>query len=240
MSFNPKNRDHKKQLYRVLRALADITLGSSPLDFLDDAVGKPLVRGTDYLSNVRKGDFSSPIATLTHQWLEKNHFDLAHRIAPDVFPDTPEMRFRKLVNEHAVRGKLRVVPANDDLGIVERASKAQSADVTIKLGQPFYFELDSDEDGYVVMYQALRNQWHPVGLGPNDEPCIPVRKGLNTFPHGASGQPDPIEENNDLGVHEFVAVVGKEVFTATSPTQNRHMSQEDDVELHRLSVIFRK
>ena len=206
MTFDPKNKADKAKLYLVLRALADVTPGASPLDFLDSAVGKPVIRGKDYINNVRKGDYASSIAQLTYDWLLSTHFDLAHRTAPDLFPDTPEQRWQKIVDQHAIRGKLRLILAGKELGIVERATAANQADVTIKLGQEFYFELEADEPGFALLFQGVRNAWYPIPLARDGAMQIELEPGINSLPQDISGRPDTLVENHDLGLHQFVVV----------------------------------
>lgn len=97
-----------------------------------DAVGFPIPHGKDYASNMRKGDINKTFATLTYNWLLENHFDLAHRISPDIFSQTPEVRWREFLDERASRDALQIIPIKRQLGIVEREVHLQNGSTLFK------------------------------------------------------------------------------------------------------------
>lgn len=206
MAFDPKNITHRKQLYPVLKALTDQDPHKGPLDVLDDAMEQPLSRGTDYLSNVRKGQYAASIATRLYGWLDQNHFHLAHEISPDVFTQTVEQRWRSLLDERASTGRFRLALVPLSMGIVERASTVRPVDATIRLGERFCFEFDSETKGYATAFQGVRDEWHNIPLGPNGETSAPIQSGQNRLPKRSDGQVDPLTENHDEGMHEFVMI----------------------------------
>jgi len=210
MAFDPTNRHHKKQLYPVLRALADINPKTTPELLIDEACGKPLARGKDYMNNVRKGDFAKSIAQLVHIWLRDNHFEIAHKTSPDIFDETPDMRWQKIVDERAIEGRLKIVPVKTEMGIARRARDVQSAKTTLKLGKEFCLELDSDEDGYVILLQCVRNKWHLIPLIDGKDNVLPISEGKSVLPQTSDVAPDPLVEIDDLGVHTFAIVASKQ------------------------------
>lgn len=215
MAFDSKSKADKAKLYPVLKALADLDHRKTPELIMDEAVGYPVARGQDYARNMRKGEIAATYATLIHQWLMEHHFDLAHRLAPEIFPETPEQRWQVILDERAQKDCFRIVLVPKTMGIVERESQLKPADTTIRLGERFCFELDSGADGFVAALQGVRGQWHSLPLGANGEVSAQIQTGTNRLPRTRGGQLDPFSENHDEGQHEFVLITAE---TADVPT----------------------
>ena len=208
MTFDPKSKADKKQLYPVLKALADQDPRLTPELVMDQANGAPIPRGIDYMNNVRKGDFSSTLAAIIHRWLFENHFRLANTISPEIFAKTPLMHFDELLAGRAVSGRLTVKILKGEMGLVERASDADRNSIpTIKLGQRFYFELESERAGTAITLQSVRDQWQSFPLC-GDAIHATIKPGLNILPQLEDGTPEPLIENDDTGKHRFVLVCG--------------------------------
>ncbi|MEP1327071.1 hypothetical protein [Pseudophaeobacter sp.] len=212
MTFDPKNKADKAKLYPVLKALADLDPRKTPELIMDDAVGYPVARGQDYARNMRRGEIAAKYATLIHQWLAENHFELARRLAPEIFPETPEQRWQTILDERARTDSFRLVLVPLVMGLLERESQLKPVDTTIRLGERFCFELESEEEGFVIALQGVRGQWHNIPLGPNGEASAPIKAGLNQLPRLRGGQIDPLAESHDAGLHEFVLI--------TAPTKD--------------------
>lgn len=206
MSFDPKNKADKAKLYPVLRALADLDPRKTPELIMDDAVGYPVARGQDYSRNMRRGEIAATYAALIHQWLTENHFELAHRLAAEIFPETPEQRWQTILDERARTDSFRLVQVPQVMGILERESQLKPVDTTIRLGERFCFELESEEEGFVIALQGVRGQWYSIPLGPDGEASAPIYTGANHLPRLKGGQLDPLSENRDEGLHEFVLI----------------------------------
>ncbi|APX17044.1 hypothetical protein BWR17_15195 [Phaeobacter inhibens] len=209
MSFDPKNKADKAKLYPVLKALADLAPRKTPELIMDDAVGYPVARGQDYARNMRRGEIAATYATLIHQWLTENHFELAHRLAAEIFPETPEQRWQTILDERARTDSFRLVQVPLVMGILERESQLKPVDSIIRLGERFCFELDSEEEGFVIALQGVRGQWHNIPLGSNGEASAPIKIGANHLPRLSEGQLDPLTENHDEGLHEFVLITAR-------------------------------
>lgn len=209
MSFDPKNKAHKAKLYPVLKALADLDPRKTPELIMDDAVGYPVARGQDYVRNMRRGEIAATYAALIHQWLLEHHFDLSHRLAPEIFPETPEQRWQAIIDERAISYRFRLVLVPLTMGIVERESQLKPADTTIRLGERFCFELDSEIDGYAFAFQNVRCQWHNIPLGEQGKIGFPIESGQNRFPKTQDGQLDPLIEQHDIGAHTFILIVSE-------------------------------
>lgn len=240
MPFDPKNKADKAKLYPVLKALADLDPRKTPDLIMDDAVGYPVARGQDYVRNMRRGEIAATYAALIHQWLTEHHFDLAHRLATEIFPETPEQRWQAIVNERAISDRFRLVLVPLTMGIVERESQLKPADTTIRLGERFCFELESGTEGHAVAFQAVRGQWHNVPLGPNGEVSTLIQSGQNRLPRRLDGKLDPLSENHDEGMHEFVLITAP---TSDIPTNIQSLITwvaDNPCNLHRITAQFVK
>ena len=224
----------------MLKALADLDPRKTPELIMDDAVGYPVARGQDYVRNMRRGEIAATYAALIHQWLLEHHFDLAHRLAPEIFPETPEQRWQTIVSEQAISDRFRFVLVPLTMGIVERESQLKPVDTTIRLGERFCFELDSEVEGYAVAFQAVRGQWHNIPLGPNGEVCALVQSGQNHLPKTPDGQVDPLTENHDEGMHEFVLITAPNDDIPTSIQSLNAWTSDNPNTLHHIAVLFVK
>ncbi|KPD12642.1 hypothetical protein [Phaeobacter sp. 11ANDIMAR09] len=238
MSFDPKNKADKAKLYPVLKALADLDPRKTPELIMDDAVGYPVARGQDYVRNMRRGEIAVTYATLIHQWLTEHHFELARRLAPEIFPETPEQRWQAIVDERAISDRFRLVLVLVTMGIVERESHLKPADTIIRLGERFCFELDGEADGYAIAMQSVRGQWHNIPLGPNGRISAPIQSGQNRLPIMQDGKLDPLRENNDEGVHEFILITAQTADFPSSLTNLISWAADSQCKLHRVTVKF--
>lgn len=235
MSFDPKNKDHKAQLYRAVVAAAE--LANERFDtFLQTPFNPPWALAPNYRRNLQRGDYSAIRAQVLYDFLRDHHFAAAHREAPDIFPHTPAMRWQEILDERASEDSLKLVLVENSFGVVERTSKLRAVNTTIKLGQAFCLELTSDTGGHAIALQGLRGKWYAVEIGPDCEVVLPVQAGQTLLPQNENGHPDPISENNDLGEHEFVMVTSE---VATIPmTVGRLVTWVGEVKcaLHRVKV----
>lgn len=240
MSFDPKNKADKAKLYPVLKALAELDPRKTPELLMDDAVGYPVARGQDYIRNMRRGEIAATYAALIHQWLLEHHFGLANRLAPEIFPETPEQRWQAILDGRAKSECFRLVLVPTTMGIVERQSQLKPADTTIRLGERFCFELDSEIEGYAIALQGVRGQWHNIPLGPNGEASAPIQSGQNRLPKKSDGKLDPLAEDHDEGMHEFVLINAPTDDIPTSIQNLITWVAGNASTVHRLTVQFVK
>ncbi|WP_416370038.1 hypothetical protein [Tritonibacter mobilis] len=238
MSFDPKSKADKAQLYPILRALSDLDPRKTPELLMDDAIGSPVARGHDYVRNMRRGEIAATYATLIHQWLLEHHFDLAHRLAPEIFPETPEQRWQAIVDERARSDRLQLVLVPLTMGIVERESQLRPVDTTIRLGERFCFELDSEAEGYVMALQGVRGQWHNIPIGPNGEVSAPIQSGQNRLPQKSDGKLDPLIEQYDEGAHTFVLIFSEAPDIPLNIAQLGAWVKASDCIVHSATVTF--
>lgn len=117
MSFDAENKADKAQLYQALKAIAKLTYGDTVDLVIDRAMGQPIPHGDNWQCNYRRGEYDSTIAQITHRWVEKHHFKLAHEVAPDIFPNTPARQWRAILNERADETHLSLVLVPSTLGV---------------------------------------------------------------------------------------------------------------------------
>lgn len=154
------SKEERAGLYRVTRAVA-LASGQSIDVILDKAVGHTMLTGIDYQSNFRQGKIARPKAKLVYAWISKHHIDTAHTIAPEMFPMPVLNAWERYLDEYAIHGKFRLVRMDKSRGIVQRAGSLQPANQTLRLGEDFCFELESEQD------QALHHGNYRTPLGRN-------------------------------------------------------------------------
>lgn len=240
MIFDPKNKTHKALLYPILKALADLDPRKTPELVMEEALGYSFARGTDYARNMRRGEINATFATLTHQWLMEHHFDLAHRLAPDIFPETSEQRWQVIVDERATTDKLKVVLAEKSFGISRRNSKRRKAATTIRFGALYCLELECQEEGTAILFQKVHGQWHNIEIGPDTLTAANLDAGLNLLPQGSDGGPDPLYEEEHEGIHDFVLVASTEGEIPKAINQLVSWIAGNQCEIHKTSVQFAK
>lgn len=239
MSFDPKNKADKAKLYPVLKALADLDPRKTPELIMDDAVGYPVARGQDYVRNMRRGEIAATYAALIHQWLLEHYFDLSHRLAPEIFPETPEQRWQAIVDERANTNSLKIVLAETEFGIARRKSQRRKAATNIRFGALYCLELECQEEGTAILFQKVHGQWHNIEIGPDVATMANLKMGINLLPQGLNGL-DPLYEEEHEGIHDFVLVSSREPNIPTRINQLADWIATHDCDLHKTSVQFAK
>ena len=210
MTFDPTSKDDKKQLYKVLKAVARLNYGDTIDLVIDRAIGQPIPHGPTWQRNYRRGEYDSVIAQITHRWVEKHHFTHAHKVGPDIFPDTPARQWRKILDKRADETHLRLMLVRSSFGIAKRKSQLDKVDQIIKWGQLFCLELDSETDCYAIAFQSRGDDWGVLSLGANGKDASgSIQKGINRLPQDNDGNLDPFEEDSDEGLTDFVVVTAK-------------------------------
>lgn len=126
------------------------------------------------------------------------------------------------------------------MGIVERESRLKPVDTIIRLGERFCFELESESEGHAIAFQAVRGQWHNIPLGSNGEVSTPIEFGQNHLPKKPEGKIDPLAENHDEGMHEFVMITAPTDDIPTNPKSLNTWIADRPNTLHRIRVQFVK
>lgn len=235
MSFDPKRKAHKASLYKALTAAAE--LANEPFDqFLQTPFDPPWNLAANYRRNLQRGEYSAIRAKVLYEFMIANHFTVAHSEALEIFPQTPEMRWQEIIDRRAIEGKLSIVPVKRSMGIVQRASKVDAVGTTLKLGQEFCLKLDSDLGGHAIALQGVRSSWHPIPLAEDQSFVATIKTASNTLPLGSNGDPEPLVENHDLGLHQFVVVVAKTPDVPRSLTQLVSWVEESCTEIHVAKV----
>lgn len=207
MSFDPTSKKDKAQLYQVLKTIAKLSYGDTVDLLIDKAVGQPVPHGDNWQRNYRRGEYDSAIAQIIYRWVEKHHFADAHQVAPDIFPDTPERQWGKILDERATPDGFKLELVTDGFGVVQRRSRLQEVQQVIKWGQSFCLTLNAASDGYALALQGRGDHWDVIELGENGSATVPIQQGINHLPKDANGEIDPLSENSDEGITDFVMIV---------------------------------
>lgn len=238
MSFEPKSKAHKAKLYKALVAAAE--LANEPFDqFLQTPFDPAWNLADNYRRNLQRGEYSAIRAKVLYDFLLSHHFNIAHLEAPEIFPQTPEMRWREILDEMATSDRFRLALVSTAMGIIERESHLKSADTAIRLGERFCFELDSEADGHVVAFQGVRGQWHNIPLGSDGEPCAEIQAGQNRLPKTMEGKLDPLTESQDQGLHEFVLISSDTPDIPANIVQLNIWVKEHNCLVHKTMARFR-
>lgn len=237
MSFDPKNKAHKAQLYRALVSAAELANARFD-DFLQIPFNPPWALAPNYRRNLQRGDYSAIRARALYEFLRDHHFTTAHREVPDIFPYTPAMRWREIVDQRASTDTLKLVRVTSGFGVVERQSRLVAADTTHKLGQTFCLELTSDVGGYAIALQGQRDAWHVIGIGPKCDAVTSIEIGANLLPRNEEGHPDPLSENRDAGLHDFVLITAEMPDIPTTIDRLVTWVNDTKCQLHRTSIRF--
>lgn len=171
---------------------------------------------------------------MIHAWIAENHAETAHAVDPRLFPKSHTDAWADFLADNAIHGKFRITRFDKSMGLVERKRKHPTPDVVLRLGEEFCFELDNDAEGYAVAFQIFNGTVHPLPIGANDELSIPLTHGTHLLPLNEAGRPDPLVEESDFGLHEFVIAVART--TALLPTPTAPPKPNDSVEVHSLRI----
>lgn len=228
------SKDQRAKLYVILRAISDLT-GQSMEILMEEALGYKLLVGADYLRNFRRGAIAKSKAKLIAAWIEEHHPDTAHTIAPDLFLESKTADWNELIPQVAIKDRLRIIRTQKDAGLIQRSDHECLIQETIKLGEGFHFELESNQDGFAIAYQGYQGQWYPLPLGarPSDV-VVPVMTGEQILPRHANNKPIQLWEKEDLGTHQFVIFIARSV----EGLPVRANAALDECEAHLNQVTF--
>ena len=230
------SKNERAALYRVTRAVARAS-DQSVERIMEQAIDRELAIGVDYLSNFRQGKIARAKAKLIYAWIAEHHIDTAHAIEPDMFPMPPLCIWERYLDEHAIRGKLRLVRIDKSRGIVQRADNIQPADQRLRLGEEFCFELESNTKGKAIAFQGYRGKWHPLPLGENGESSTDIIAGKQILPQNMDEQLIPLIEMEDTGLHRFVFVIAQKRILKIIPEQFTTNPKEKTI-THQITVHF--
>ncbi|MBL1438229.1 MAG: hypothetical protein COB08_018770 [Rhodobacteraceae bacterium] len=229
------SKNERAALYRVTRAVARAS-DQSVERIMEQAIDRELAIGVDYLSNFRQGKIARAKAKLIHAWIAKHHIDIAHVIAPEIFPMPAMSAWEQYLDEHAIHGKLRVARFDKSMGLVQRKRNHPRPEETLKLGEEFCFHLDSGIRGYAVAFQEYEGKLHPLPLGQNDGLATTIEIGEQFLPIDDNGRPERLSEAADLGHHRFVVIVAENV--EILPTNVNPPEPDGGVFVHVIRVQF--
>lgn len=200
------------------------------------AVGRHVPRGTGYEDNFRSGRISRVIARRLFDWLRGAHPQQARALVQDLGWTAPPSRalarpagaaWNSFLDRYATSQGVDVrypsyqkVPppprptraggeSNDKVrrDFADKVGTATSPMFRIPLGEPFYFRVESI-GGTVVSLSEHRHRWMPERFNDDGDALI-FSAGVNIAP-SRNGEPRPLIEFDDPGLHQFVFIVLKD------------------------------
>lgn len=231
------SEDDRKALYAAARDVGAV-LNLSVEQVIDAALGRQAPIGTGYVDNFRKGKIRRSFAKLIYEWMRDNHASLAHASAPHLFPLQHTNAWQAVLDDHAIKGQLRLLPFEKTMGLIQRSDQRQATDITVSLGEEFCFQLDQDREGYAVGFQIYEGVVHFMPLGPQGEDHMRVQTGRQPLPLNGHGKPIPLSEDSDLGPHRFVICIGDKVSELPTPTEPP-AGDHGKVSIHVLDVSIK-
>lgn len=232
------SEDERKRLYIATRAVTDAT-NTSIEAIMDKALGRKILMGTDYQSNFRRGKIRKAYAKLIYEYLAEHHVEIARKIAPDLFTLPHTTAWEQLIETQGIDGRLHAVPITKRMGLTARRSNIRMPTTDLRLNQDYCFELDSDMDGHAVAFEGYQGQWHSLPLGADDRhPTAKIIQGRQFMPVDANDNPIALVETDDIGLHQFVIVLGADpdLPVEIDAIAERHASMP--MEIHSLIIRF--
>lgn len=229
------SQDDRKALYKIIKRVIDTT-GLTWDELYAGAIGRQPSRGIGYEDNFRAGKISRSIASRIHRWLAEKHPEHAQALGA-ALRDTddkekssdstvPGDRWEQFLKERAscsgvaVRKPTpapevkqhppRIQDAADGHMVMYRRVFADAYDPSnplfrVRLGEPFYFLFQTSAVGTVITLSEHRHQWIPERMAENGDAPI-FTEGDNILP-SLDGEPRPLIEYDDSGLHRFLFVV---------------------------------
>ena len=118
-------------------------------------------------------------------------------------------KFWKLVEREGCSGRLSLhLVSPDNLDLVTRVRRAPT-DGNLRLGQPFCFEVGFEPAPHMLLLQCVQGQ---VAVAAHETNITPQAGTLNLLP--ADGAVQPLVEENDIGIHRFIAIGVRRAFPA--------------------------
>lgn len=169
--------------------------------------------GKDYENNFRKGKISVERATELFQWIEQKYLATANDIEDEIEAER-EKSLDETLAEPSWEQLLRNVGQFDDvrayrlpsLQIAGFADQEPLNDLSLKLGDEFYFQIDCPRPGVLIAFQCYRQKWYLLPVARSNNWAV-VDNGTAHVPEfDKKGNIDPLSEDEDRGKHQFVFV----------------------------------
>ncbi|UWR77114.1 hypothetical protein K4L04_03910 [Phaeobacter inhibens] len=229
IEWSQASAEQRKSLYKVAKAVAATT----PLTlerFLNKALGISGDPEWGDLANVRNGRLARDKCQALYGYLAEHHYDHAQKQDADLFPQRLIRDVEAFFDKAAHKSRLRVVLADQDLDLVKRRGQKPKADVSVMLGEEFYFELDAASSGFAAAFQGYQGKYYPFPLAENGEDLIGrIKAGKQNIPRSIGGDVDVLSEDENTGMHHFVVLTS---------TNRNHLVSADVLpdQLDRLEV----
>lgn len=206
VDWSRADNEERKALFKATKYVAKAS-GMPWQNFINTALGT----NKDWdSSNLYNGKLDREFSQTLYDYLAEHHYELAQKANETLFPYRVVRDIEAYIAEAAHHGRLHIVPMTDELGLVKRKSQHLPPDAVLKLDESFCLELDAINSGFAVAFQGYKGNWHPLPLGADgEEQACRIKEGTQLLPQTAEGQPDPMSEEEDLGIHHFLILTAR-------------------------------
>ncbi len=198
-----------KEVCRRLKNRYKAKNNGKPFDWVDLFNDKmKLGVGAGYESNLGKGSAGQETVLAIYEWLIAHELDFAASIAPDLFNSSMTTNWQSFVDERGTYGALhtRLFATG---GLHEISALHPISETRPKIGQDFYFELESAINGAIIALDHYKGDWFPVPLWENKSLApVPVTAGMNAFPVNERKAIVPLRQRHYPGEHGHCFIVG--------------------------------
>ncbi len=204
-----------------MRALAEVcrriknkyqAKGERRFDWPDLFNGKMgLGVGDSYENNLRRGAAGAEKVQAITAWIIANELEFAARIAPELFNRSQVTTWQGFLNERGRYDGLRIRPyaSGGSFSLHEISARHPLSDTRIRLGQEFYFEVESPIAGSTLALDHYKGQWYPIPLREDGSfTPIPLEAGMQVFPINDHGAVIPMRQRSHAGEHGHCLLIG--------------------------------
>ncbi len=204
--------------------------------------------GSGYESNLGKGNAGQETVLAIYEWIIAHELEFASTIEPNLFNRSLTTGWQSFVNERGIYGSLntRIFATG---GLHEISALHPISETRPKIGQDFFFELESAIDGAVIALDRYKGDWFPVPMWVSGSLApAPVQAGKSAFPINERNAVVPLRQRHHadehghcfiVGPHDLLAYYSKhfEAAQAILPAKLDEIAKRlTEVEPHKLSI----
>ena len=203
--------DEMKKLHAVCRKIKN----KRDTDWhclLVETVGLDVTAG-HWEGNLRRGDANQGKVLTLYRWIIANELEFAAEADSELFNLSLKTGWEGFLDRHGQYGNLHVRPYDDgdDLGLHDISASVPLSETRIRLGQEFFFELDSPIAGSAIGLVSFKNQWYPFPLTNKASQFDPIKLIVTT--HALPLDPEtqeiaPLRQRGATGEYGHVILIG--------------------------------
>lgn len=257
LELTSSTREERQAISRVATAIGAAT-GMSYDDIYHAAHGPDAIIDAEDQRNFQKGTIGHKKVAPIYRWICEHYLPLASEMEPQVFDPSLLTGWRDFIRAHGIYGRLGF-RFTDDLGLTERSRGQPIADVPIRLGQSYVFELDNRVRGDLLTLERTGGRTYPFSLHTDEVSlAVSVDAEPQLLPSKPDGSPDPLSETEHDGLRSYIFLIGPPALIRSCINDHTlrparpvplkaldriaHVFDEADtdrIEVHCLNVVFK-